>query len=137
MIIIPIAPKPQSRPRFGRLKSGRTITYEEHDTKSYKENVAYTVKATKRSKIEAGPIAVVIHFYIYPPGYLLKAKRKAEDLRNERIYCDKKPDIDNYVKAILDASNGILYKDDGQIAVLVTQKIYSLNPRTELELIKL
>lgn len=135
MIIIPIAPKPQSRPRFRRNGGGKP--YEKSDMTSYKNAVSYSIKLTKPSKIEKGPIAVIIHFYIYPPGYLLKAKRKADDLKNERIYCDKKPDIDNYEKAVLDACTGILFKDDGQIAVSVTQKIYSLNPRTELEVIKL
>jgi Holliday junction resolvase RusA-like endonuclease len=48
------------------------------------------------------------------------------------MYCDKKPDIDNYFKAVTDAVNGILYKDDGQIAVNICRKVYSLNPRTEI-----
>lgn len=50
------------------------------------------------------------------------------------MYCDKKPDIDNYFKAVTDAVNGILYKDDGQIAVNVSRKVYSWNPRTEIEI---
>jgi Holliday junction resolvase RusA-like endonuclease len=44
----------------------------------------------------------------------------------------KKPDIDNIVKLLLDAFNGILYEDDGQISTIVAKKIYSKNPRTTL-----
>jgi len=35
-----------------------------------------------------------------------------------------KPDLDNLVKGIQDAGNGILYRDDRQIAYLVAQKCY-------------
>ncbi|EPI40140.1 hypothetical protein D347_00520, partial [Enterococcus faecalis LA3B-2] len=40
-------------------------------------------------------------------------------MKLERKYCDKKPDLDNYFKAVTDAAEGILYKNDGQIAVMV------------------
>ena len=42
-----------------------------------------------------------------------------------------KPDIDNLLKFILDASNKVLFRDDSQIAILTSQKRYSQNPRTE------
>lgn len=57
----------------------------------------------------------------------------AQELANETLYVDKKPDIDNYFKAVTDALEGILYKNDGQIAAVTMQKLYSLNPRTEIE----
>ena len=57
-------------------------------------------------------------------------------MKLERKYCDKKSDLDNYFKAVTDAE-GILYKNDGQIAVMVCQKLYSMRPRTELEITSL
>lgn len=78
-------------------------------------------------------MGVSITFYVYPPNYLLNKKKLAQDLANETLYVDKKPDIDNYFKAVTDAAEGILYKNDGQIAVVTMQKLYSLNPRTEIE----
>ncbi|TKO10829.1 RusA family crossover junction endodeoxyribonuclease, partial [Enterococcus faecalis] len=59
-------------------------------------------------------------------------KQKRLDVKLERKYCDKTPDLDNYFKAVTDAAEGILYKNDWQIAVIVCQKLYSLRPRTEL-----
>lgn len=58
-------------------------------------------------------------------------------MKLERKYCDKKPDLDNYFKAVTDAAEVILYKNDGQIAVMVCQKLYSMRPRTELEITSL
>ncbi len=45
---------------------------------------------------------------------------------------DVKPDKDNLDKFIFDVGNGILWVDDKQIVDGRTQKIYSLNPRTEI-----
>ena len=40
----------------------------------------------------------------------------------------KKPDLDNIAKGILDAMNGIIYKDDVQVVRLSLQKHYSTEP---------
>jgi hypothetical protein len=45
-----------------------------------------------------------------------------------------KHDIDNFSKLTLDAGNGILYLDDGQIQKMTVEKRYSKEkPRIELE----
>lgn len=108
-IVIPITPKPQSRPRFTKH---RKTPYEESAMKAYKDAVKF----------------------VYPPAYISKVKKNRTLLEDETMYCDKKPDIDNYFKAVTDAVNGILYKDDGKIAVSICRKVYSFNPRTEIEI---
>lgn len=128
--IINIEPKPQSRPRFTRYGK----PYEKRDMKNWKDSIRYDLFARKPERIETGAIYVGMVFYIYPPQYVSKIKQK-HPLTNqqlEKIFVDKKSDLDNYIKAILDASNGILYKDDGQIASLTGQKFYSYQPRIEL-----
>lgn len=37
----------------------------------------------------------------------------------------KKPDIDNIVKVVADALNGVAYHDDTQIIMVVAKKVYS------------
>lgn len=130
--VLDIEPKPQSRPRFGNKRA-----YEDRDMLAWKRRFMYLLKAKRPSMIEKGPIAVLLTFYVYPPQYLAKSKGRAEALRNEEIYVDKRPDLDNYTKAVWDCSNGILFKDDGQIAVDGNQKLYSFNPRVELEIFEL
>ncbi|WP_303220389.1 RusA family crossover junction endodeoxyribonuclease [Enterococcus asini] len=130
--VLDIEPKPQSRPRFGKKRA-----YEDRGMLAWKRRFMYLLKAKSPAMIEKGPIAVLLTFYVYPPQYLAKSKGRAEALRNEEIYVDKRPDLDNYTKAVWDCSNGILFKDDGQIAVDGNQKLYSFNPRVELEIFEL
>ena len=131
-IKLDIEPKPQSRPRFTR--NGRA--YELKDMTAWKKQVAYLLKSKKVRKIESGPVYIGLKFYLYPPLRVSKLKNK-NPVPNEVLetyYVDKKPDADNLAKAILDASNGILFKDDGQISIMSIEKLYSLNPRIEIEM---
>lgn len=58
------------------------------------------------------------------------SKKKAEKL--EGTWHDKKPDLDNLVKMILDRSSGILFQDDNNIAKITATKKYSKFPKIEL-----
>ena len=131
-IVIGLQPKAQSRPRFSKWG-----TYEESSMKEWKSNFKTMLKLQKPRTIEQGAISLIITFYVKAPQYIVKKKSNQEDLLHERIFVDKRPDLDNYLKAVMDASNGILYKDDGQIAVIACQKLYSLKPRIEIEIERL
>lgn len=136
IITIPLPPMPQSRPRFSS-RGGFTKAYEEKAMTDYKKSVAFYAKSRKTEYFEKGPVGIVVRFYIYPPKYLANGEKRQEALENELIYVDKKPDLDNYFKAVTDAINGICYKDDGQIVTFAGQKLYSYNPRTEIEIFRL
>lgn len=127
-----LEPKPQSRPRFGR-----NGTYEDKVMKQWKRNCESQLRLMNPKIIEKGAIFVSMAFYIYPPKRIAEVKKKRLELESEAIYVDKRPDIDNYIKAVLDCSNEILFKDDGQVAALSSQKLYSLNPRIEIEITSL
>ena len=132
--IFNIPPKPQSRPRFTR--HGRP--YELKDMKEYKQAIErMTKEQLECDKLVDMPLSVSIKFYIEPPQYISKVKKNALELKQETMRVFRKPDIDNYVKAILDAMNDIVFKDDGQIAVLQAEKVYSLNARTEVTIERL
>ncbi|MEB6674961.1 RusA family crossover junction endodeoxyribonuclease [Enterococcus faecalis] len=135
-IILPIEPKPQSRPRFAR-RGNYVQTYEDSAMRAYKQKVKAYLRKAKPELIEKGPIFAHITFYVPAPKYLLSSKKKRLEVELERKYCDKKSDLDNYFKAVTDAAEGILYKNDGQIAVMVCQKLYSMRPRTEIEIMSL
>lgn len=87
----------------------------------------YTPKPTadfeKRIKLEAmkyfqepfsGPIKMHLIFYV-------KAKNKK--LWNEPK--TTRPDLDNALKSLLDALNGVAYIDDGQVFSIEAQKIWA------------
>lgn len=97
------------------------------------------MRMNKPKGIETGAVFIAVTFYIYPPQSIskIKTKRPRTNKELEKIFVDKRPDADNYIKALLDAANGILFKDDGQIAVMSAQKLYSLEPRIEIEIDRL
>lgn len=105
----------------------------------WKDTVAKTLMLERPESIEEGSISIAMTFYVYPPQSIskIKTKRPVPNEVLETMYVNKRPDIDNYVKAILDSSNGILFKDDGQIAALSAQKLYSMDPRIEIDIQKL
>lgn len=73
----------------------------------------------------AGPIQAEIEFVIAPP------KRP----KNKNFHVTK-PDLDNLIKLVLDALNGIVWEDDSQIVHLCAKKRYAvLNERPFIELI--
>ena len=45
----------------------------------------------------------------------------------------KKPDIDNVLKIIMDGLNGAAYKDDKQVAAAAASKAYDDEPHVEVE----
>ena len=135
-IILPIEPKPQSRPRFAR-RGNYVQTYEDRAMKEYKNQVKNYLRKSRAKLIEKEPVFAHVMFYISAPKYVLSSNKIRLEVELERKYCDKKPDLDNYFKAVTDAAEGILYKNDGQIAVMVCQKLYSIRPRTELEITSL
>jgi Holliday junction resolvase RusA-like endonuclease len=105
-----VDPKPKARPSFTR--AGRVYTPSE--TKSFEKLVADTLHyAFKQTPIDGRPLIVELEFHIERPKSV------------KRDYPIVKPDIDNFVKAILDAANGVIYKDDAVICDLHVKKRYA------------
>ncbi|NKC67203.1 RusA family crossover junction endodeoxyribonuclease [Vagococcus fluvialis] len=134
-LIINEPPIPQSRPRFD---SRNKRAYEKSNIKSYKQRIGYAARKEFKKPIERDiPLEIEMKFYIPIPQYLSKVKKNRLTLDKEVEYVTKKPDLDNLLKAILDGLNGIAYFDDGQVAKLKVEKVYSFNPRTEIEILAL
>lgn len=127
-------PKPKGRPRVTR--SGHAFTPKA--TREYEQLIIneWEVQHSQVTPIE-NPIAVRVIFHMpIPKATSNKAReRMAAGLEVPA----KKPDIDNLLKAVLDALNGKAYHDDNQIVEISAEKRYSSNPRTEVfisELVK-
>lgn len=113
MIDLIIYGKPigKGRPRFGRTKSGKPVTYTPQQTKNYEQEIATTAQCAMFGKLlMEGPVKVEIHAFFYH-----KTKTGSHASR---------PDLDNIVKAILDGLNGVVFKDDACVAVLLASKSY-------------
>jgi Holliday junction resolvase RusA-like endonuclease len=127
--VVPGNPVPKGRPRFGK---GRTYTPQE--TRDYAEWVQWHARVAMRGlEPLRGPLT--LHFlavYGIPAGWPIK-RREAALVKPE--FKGTRPDMDNIEKAICDACNGIVYGDDGQIAMLDRcMKVWGGGPRTEIVL---
>ena len=110
-----INPVPASRPRVSHWST----YYPKKYTKFKKEMEALTSEL--ETTLSEKPVSVELEFGIMMPKSWSKKKRK--ELNN--TYCSNNSDIDNYIKAILDSLNGVVYVDDKQVVELFAKKIYS------------
>ena len=99
-LTLDIEPKPQSRPRFTRY--GRP--YDDPKMKAWRNNCQLLIANQYMGQsILEGALRTRLRFYIKPPQYLSKVKKYHQALLDEVIPVDKKPDIDNYEKALYQA----------------------------------
>lgn len=107
-MFIPLAPMPSPRPRF-RVIGKFASAYMPKDYKDWKAACADILKA---SGISVGDAAVEVTVILVAP------KPKSSKLPFP------KPDIDNYVKSVLDAATDAttVWTDDWQVADLVSRK---------------
>ena len=130
--VIPGSPIGQGRPKFSTI-NGHPKAYDPEKSRNYKAYVRMlATQAMKETGFEMidGPCAVIINAFFEVPKS--KSKRFREAALNGTERPTKKPDADNIVKAIQDALNGLVYKDDAYIVHLTCQKFYSDNPRVEV-----
>lgn len=115
-------PTAKARARVYKRKNNKYGSYTPKKTKAYSNDLAgAAIDAMKGKRLLEGALLVNISCYM-PIPKTLGNKVKAGDAHI------KKPDLDNIIKQ-LDALNGIVYKDDSQIAALMAAKIYSNEPR--------
>ena len=96
-------PQPKGRPRFVK---GRSIT--PTATREYEATLVYWMRqeAVRNAWVMPDTTDVDVHIKLFfehsgkPPG-----------------------DVDNYAKAITDAANGVLYRDDRQIRRLTVERV--------------
>lgn len=103
----PISPVAASRPRVSRWGAYFTGTYKEFRSAA-KPIVEEITKGCEPSEKQ---LYVIIG--------IRPTKPKTSKLKYPR------PDVDNYVKAILDLCNGVLWKDDSQITYLEADKAWA------------
>ena len=129
MIVIEGKIKGKARPR---VYNGHAFTPK--DTVNY-ENWVKLCYQQQGGKLLQGSIrANIIAYYKIPKSY---SKKRVQAIREGKEYPQKKPDIDNCIKVILDALNGIAYEDDKQVVqVIAVKKWTEENERVELELKK-
>ena len=116
-------PRGQGRPRWGNgrmYKAGVDVVWEDTICEAYK---AAHPDAPKYDS------AVAVHVECYVPIPKSDSKAKRADKISGQTPCTAKPDIDNVVKSVLDALNGVAWEDDKQVNSIWAIKMYSDRPR--------
>ena len=117
-ITFDIDPIPASRPRVSRWS-----TYYPKKYTQFKEDMKALTSEMDTTPSEK-LISVDIEFNVKIPKSWTKKKKQEKN----RKYCDNGCDIDNYLKAILDSLNGVLFVDDRQVVEVYARKRYSDKP---------
>lgn len=114
-------PQGKQRPRFSRIS--KTV-YVPTKTAKYEKQIAKAYTDSGGRYISAGCyVSVAVHaFFPVPKSY---SKKRREDCLERVLRPDKKPDMDNILKVVLDALNGVAYVDDKQVVELIGRKYYT------------
>ena len=119
-------PIAKARPRFGRRH-----TYTPARTLSFAHDFGWAAKAAMAGrKPFTGAVKIIARFEL-PIPTSWSARKRADAITGE-IHPTAKPDLDNFLKAVLDAINGIIVGDDVQVTEIRAKKIYGLAPKTVL-----
>lgn len=122
---IPITPVPKGRPRFS-INHGRLITRTPEKTRDFEKILSFYLKTSFGNQCKISkktPLIVDITCFLpIPNSYSLSIKEKCA---NGFKFPTKRPDVDNFAKAILDSMNDLIFEDDSQIVDLRVKKRYS------------
>lgn len=127
VIVIPYNPVAK-----GRARQGRNHHYTPYKTRNFEALVEqYGRQVMGKSEPITG--ACRMHLYLYreiPASWSNTKKEKAD---SDMIFPTTKPDSSNILKAVEDALNGVVWKDDSQIVDHVVSKRYSKYPSLVIE----
>ena len=119
--------------------------YEDPKMMKWRKEVTDYIKGNYDGRYFDGAVRVEVTFYMKAPQNVSKkpserAKHKAKQLYSKYIsrllWHVKKPDLDNLIKSLFDSisKSEIVWSDDNIVCDLRAKKLYSPNPRIEIEI---
>lgn len=125
---IPGEPKGKGRPKFSKVGNFVKV-YTPDTTVNYENWVKICFQGEQQKMIDGQLRAEIKCYFAIPKSY---SKKKRQSALKGDLRPTKKPDCDNIAKIILDALNGLAYKDDKDVVSCLIEKWYSENPRVEV-----
>ena len=123
--------KGKARPRWSGASG---CMYTPPETKQYENYIAHCFRLAGGQKIE-GAVALSITMLFAIPKSMKKADK--ELCKFNEILPMKKPDIDNCLKAVMDALNKVAYNDDKQVtSENVVKRWTTGTERLEIEVVE-
>lgn len=114
-------PTAKGRPKFVRQTG---VAYTPAPTRNAEAAIRVLLMSQGAQLYDAGvPLVVEMIFMVTRPQSAPKSV----------LYPAKRPDLDQYIKLLLDAANGVLWRDDAQVVDLWARKAFTVNtPRQTL-----
>lgn len=142
-IVIPGKPIPKQRARHAN-RGKYVVTYDpqEKDKKRVQEIITSQLSERansleKLTAIELGKICSAKAFSVKFIFFLPVNQSDSVSAKNKKLWgitkANVKPDYDNMEKFYLDCANGILWDDDAKVIKGTAEKLYSEEPRVEIE----
>ena len=128
-LMMTIEPRPKERPR-ATVVGGHARIYTPKTTEDYEKKIRSAWTKANGSDPLTGPVVVRIRLGMPIPKSTTKTNKALMLARKMRPVT--KPDVDNLAKSILDAINGVAYKDDNQIVDLLARKYYAEVPTVKV-----
>ena len=125
---VPLTPYGKGRPRFSTF-NGHVRTYTPANTRAHENTFKIYARQAMagRYPFEKGTsIAIKVSAFFPVPKSYSRSKRLA--CESNVIKHMVKPDVDNVVKAVLDAMNDCVYFDDSQVYKIEVEKRYTDRP---------
>jgi Holliday junction resolvase RusA-like endonuclease len=137
-IVVPGPPVPKGRPRV-TTRGGFARAFTPAKTRRYEDLIR--LKAAEHMELFTlpqlqGALSVKIRAFMQTPQAIAKHKAKGPLAETGELRPLTKPDVDNFAK-VIDALNGIVWRDDSQVVSLTVDKFYSSRPRLELTAVEL
>lgn len=124
MLSITIHGKPIPLKRHRHTKSGMTYNSQRKEIDDY-ALVCKSLTYGKSFLPFDDPIKITVTFFMPIP-------KSSKSIESGDCHF-KKPDLDNLFKFFSDSLNGVLWSDDSIICEIDASKVYSDNPRTEIQ----
>jgi Holliday junction resolvase RusA-like endonuclease len=114
--LIPGQPQGKGRPRATTI-NGHARMYTPAKTRGYEAEVWEAYRRAGGGMME-GLLSMTIKAYREIP----QSWSKVEKEKRCTSFCHTRPDLDNIVKVVCDALNGVAFKDDSQVVKVVAEK---------------
>lgn len=133
--VVPGEPQGKGRARIGKVGNFARM-YTPTKTVAYEGLVALAAQDVMQGReLIDGPVLIELRIVHSVPQSKSK-KWKAQALAGE-IPCMKKPDTDNVLKAICDACNGVVFKDDVQATDGMFKRRWGETPGVHVRIVPL
>lgn len=128
---VPGVPMGKQRPRF--RQAGKFVkTYTPRETVVYENLIRIEFERQCGGMFFQKDVPVSVEVTAYYGVPKSTSKKRMLQMLSWLIRPLKRPDLDNVLKAVLDACNGVVFYDDAQVTNIKASKYYDETPRLEV-----